>query len=103
MGAIIYGAVARLPMDDRTLAHAHVVIGEKLRRRESFFLSWTDSKIGGGRHSIWISSAVPLHFDYSTTKIHKINPRWLRLLMLSADSAHGMWIVDEPAASIADG
>jgi hypothetical protein len=97
MGAIIYGAVLRLSLDDRTLAHAQIVIGEKLRRRESFFLSWMDSKVGSGRHSVWISCAVPLHFEYSTTTICTINDSWVALLARSADSRNGLWLVKEPA------
>ncbi len=50
MGTLIYGhGDLTVDFDDRTLAHLQVVIGTKLRRRESFLLSWSDDGQDGER------------------------------------------------------
>ncbi|MFD3444536.1 hypothetical protein ACFDTO_08055 [Microbacteriaceae bacterium 4G12] len=51
MGTLFYGA-SRLEVtfDDRVLAHLQIVMTSKLRRHESFMLSWSvDRTDGSGR------------------------------------------------------
>src|SRR5690606_11550369 len=44
VGSLIYGTSGiEISFDDRVLAHLELVINAKLRRRESFMLSWRDS------------------------------------------------------------
>ena len=103
MGKILYGeAGTEIVFDDRDMAHLQLVIGAKLRRKESFFFSWKeDPLMGEGRSSIWLDSAIPLCFKYSGSKAPTINREWLELLTLSANSAQGMQFIGEPAAEVA--
>lgn len=98
MGMLIYGKNGQpFPFDDRTLAHLQVVVGAKLRRGESFFLSWVDDpSSGGGRTSLWLSSQTPLYFKFRSSARPPINRRWIDELSLSANSAQGLRLTDEP-------
>src|SRR5690606_19485112 len=71
VGSLIYGTSGiEISFDDRVLAHLELVINAKLRRRESFMLSWRDSTaVGDGRSSIWLDTAIPLYFRYSGSRI----------------------------------
>ena len=98
MGKLLYGdSLVEIQFDDRALAHLQIVIGAKLRRRESFFLSWRDDpSVGDGRSSIWIDAAIPLYFKYFGGRLPEINREWLELLTQSAHSSHGLQLMDEP-------
>jgi hypothetical protein len=99
MGILSYGSGVKHPIefDDRTLAHLQVVIGSKLRQRQSFFFSWLESVDGGGgRGSIWIDAAIPLRFAYASAQRHKTNREWLEVLMISANSVSGLQLTPEP-------
>ena len=106
MGHLLYGdGRDPLELDDRTLAHLRIVIGAKLRRRESFFLSWkNEAARGGGRASVWMDAAIPLQFRFSSSAPQPINREWLEQLSLSANSAAGLQLSAEPeiAASAAE-
>ena len=83
--------------DDRVLAHLQIAIGAKLRRHESFFLSWRDeSETGSGRSSIWLDSAIPLYFRYFGGRTPEINREWITILMDSSHSSAGMQLLREP-------
>lgn len=50
MGYLIYGGTQEYEFEDRTLAHLKVAITMKLRRQESFLMSWVNpAEKGGGR------------------------------------------------------
>lgn len=73
-----------------------------MRRRESLFLSWRDgTDAGGGRGSIWIDSAIELHFAYSSATRPEINRHWLEQLALSANTPQGLQLTDEPVTDAA--
>lgn len=99
MGKIMYGDSGfEITFDDREMAHLQLVIGAKLRRRESFFFSWVEStSSGSGRGSVWIDASIPLYFKYYGSKPPSINREWLELLTLSANSAQGLHFMNEPA------
>jgi hypothetical protein len=85
--------------DDRLLAHLQIVISTKLRRRENFFLSWTQPmERGSGRHSIWIDNGLPLHFFFNGSRPASINREWLELLLTGASQTGGLLVGDEPPA-----
>ncbi|MFF1875632.1 hypothetical protein [Kitasatospora herbaricolor] len=89
MGNLLYGAQARpAEIDDRLLAHLEIVILSKLRRQETFALSWigdTAGSEGGSKRTIWISANTDLEFEYSTTEHQSINRAWVELLASGAD------------------
>ena len=82
--------------EDRLLAHLQVVISTKLRRGESFFLSWAiDSVEGGGRHALWIDNGVTIRFRYAGNTPPAINREWVERLAVAANSNSGLVITDE--------
>lgn len=98
MGTLTYNATTKVDFDDRLLAHLQLVIGAKLRRNESFYLSWKDDeKIGDGRTTIWLHPAIPLMYKYFGSRMASINRAWIDALTATANSVGGLQIVPEPA------
>jgi hypothetical protein len=101
VGILIYEKDVRADFDDRLLAHLQVVIGNKLRRDESFYLSWRDdSTMGGGRMSIWVHPHATLVFKYHGSRAPSLNPAWLDALMYTANATTGLYAVPEPAQGV---
>jgi hypothetical protein len=103
MGKMLYGdSDIVIEFDDRALAHLQVVIGIKLRRRESFFFSWRDSDaVGSGRSSIWMDSSIRFYFKFSGGKTPTLNKEWIRILNDSANSGQGLVFSGEPGVPTA--
>jgi len=101
MGKLVYGSqAAELEFDDRALFHVQIVIANKLRRGESFMLSWkNDPSLGEGRSTVWIDRAIPLHFKFHGSKVPTVNPAWLERLTESANSPAGLVMMAEPTPS----
>ncbi|GLI26912.1 hypothetical protein ARHIZOSPH14_11540 [Agromyces rhizosphaerae] len=99
MGKLIYGATTReITIDDRTLAHLKVAITNKLRRSESFTMSWDHgTENGGGRSTIWIHESIPLQFVFDGSRRPILNRVWLEQLMVTANSTNGLQLVPEPS------
>jgi hypothetical protein len=83
-----------IEIEDRALAHLKIVIATKLRRNESFTLSWV---LPGraGRETIWVHPSIPMRFIFADTQAPAINNRWLQDMMNSANSSGGITLVDE--------
>lgn len=60
MGSLYYGdAQDAIQIDDRALAHLKVVIATKLRRNESFTLSWRHPEGDApGRSTLWLHPSI---------------------------------------------
>lgn len=98
VGKFIYEGAVKVDFDDRTLAHVQLVIGNKLRRGESFHFTWRDDKsIGEGRTSIWVHPQASLVYKYYGSRPLRLNRAWTEALMFTANSPTGMHIVPEPA------
>ena len=97
MGSLLYDGEDRpIHIDDRALAHLKVVIATKLRRQESFTLSWKHSDSEpGGRSTIWLHPSIPLRFIFDEEEPPELNMRWVEDLMHSANSTGGIMLVDE--------
>ncbi|RWZ64271.1 ATP-dependent DNA ligase [Labedella populi] len=98
MGKLVYGdSDIDIDIDDRSLAHLQIVIGNKLRRGESFFFSWKDDPaVGDGRSAIWLDRAIPLYFKFTGSRAPAINREWIDALNASANSGTGLIFTDEP-------
>jgi len=102
MGRLIYEGSVRFDLDDRTLAHLVVVISDKLRRAESFPLSWrNDPSTGDGRTTIWVHPASSLVFEFSGSRRPALNRTWLEALAIVANSPEGLHVIPEPAEQTA--
>lgn len=97
MATLHYGASDNpVHIDDRALAHLKIVIATKLRRNESFTLSWVHA-VGDpiGRSTIWLHPSIPLRFTFDEPDTPRINVKWVEELMHSASSTGGITLVDE--------
>lgn len=92
MGYLYYGSDAQaISMPDRMLAHVKVLAATKLRRNESFTITWrhTDDE-APGRTTLWLHPAIPLRFTFSTVDAEKIDGPLLQRLAAEASSSGGL-------------
>ncbi|HEY8590819.1 MAG TPA: hypothetical protein VIL55_14835 [Naasia sp.] len=96
MGAFFYDRW-RYEFEDRALAHLRHVLITRLRRGESFELSWNiPIEAGSGRQSLWMHPNVPLRFTFDDAHIHPISRAWIDALMGSSFTTAGLQFVPEP-------
>ncbi|MGO2746680.1 DUF7882 family protein [Microbacterium sp.] len=97
MGMIYYGGDADpIPVEDRALAHLKVVIATKLRRNESFTLSWKHPEEDHpGRSTIWLHPSIPLRFVFETPEPPSLSAEWITAMANSANSSGGITLIPE--------
>lgn len=102
MGTLKYGT-GDYEFDDRILAHLRVVIAQKLRRRESFLLSWDHhAHNGGGRSSLWITDGVGLGFTFFGSRSANLDREWLDRMMSASHSVMGLNLEEVPELPATD-
>ncbi|MET0830501.1 MAG: hypothetical protein ABWY26_13320 [Microbacterium sp.] len=97
MGQLFYGDTTR-PIDipDRLLAHLKVVVATKLRRSESFTLSWSHhDDEPKGRSTIWLHSSIPLRFVFDSPDPEELDPALLQEMARAANSSGGLTLSRE--------
>ena len=95
MGLIFYGnSPDPIEVDDRTLAHLKVVIALKLRRNESFTLSWPHPD-ATGRSTLWLHPSIPLRFTFDEPVAPELSQQWLSELSNSANTSGGILLTEE--------
>ena len=97
VGTIYYGdGASPIHIEDRTLAHLKVVIATKLRRGESFTLSWRhpDGE-PTGRSTIWLHPSIPLRFAFDDPEPTTLSREWVEEMANSANSSGGIMVVTE--------
>jgi hypothetical protein len=104
MGSLLYGNTGTaIEFDDRALMHLQIVITGKLRRREGFLFSWTDSvALGSGRTSVWLDPSIPLLYRYRGNRVPTINRAWIDAMSISANSGSGLLFTIEPPMRAAE-
>jgi hypothetical protein len=97
MGTIYYGGSATpIHIEDRALAHLKVVIATKLRRGESFTVSWQHPEDEPrGRSTIWLHPSIPLRFVFDEPEPPPLSRQWIEDLAQSATSTGGVMLVAE--------
>lgn len=97
MGTIHYGGSGTtVHIEDRALAHLKVVISTKLRRGESFTLSWRHrDDEERGRSTLWLHPAIPLRFVFDEAEPATLSREWIERLADSANSSGGIMLVPE--------
>jgi hypothetical protein len=97
VGTIYYGGSATpVHIDDRALAHLKVVVATKLRRGESFTLSWQHPEDEQrGRSTIWLHPSIPLRFVFDDPEAPELSREWLEDLAHSANSSGGITLITE--------
>lgn len=95
MGMIYYGTMTEpIQIDDLALAHLKVVIATKLRRNESFTLSWRHH-VGdaNGRSTIWLHPSIPLRFVFDEPEPPPLRPDWITAMANSANTSGGITLL----------
>jgi hypothetical protein len=97
VGTLYYGGSATpIHIDDRALAHLKVVIATKLRRDESFTVSWVHPEDQErGRSAIWLHPSIPLRFVFDDPEPTPLSREWIETLANSANSSGGITLVSE--------
>lgn len=97
MGMIYYGGAAEpIHIEDRALAQLKVVIATKLRRNESFTLSWVHPEGDPvGRSTIWLHPSIPLRFVFDAPEAPPLDAEWITAMAHSANSSGGITMVSE--------
>lgn len=99
MGFLNYGSGQEFEFEDRTLAHLKVVMTSKLRRQESFLLSWVNpAERGGGRVSVWVTPSIPLTFRFAGSRSPQLNQTWLEVLHELSHTPRGLLVISEEQA-----
>ncbi|MDQ1112641.1 hypothetical protein QE418_002089 [Microbacterium testaceum] len=104
MGTIHYGGSGTtVHIEDRALAHLKVVISTKLRRGESFTLSWRHrDDEERGRSTLWLHPAIPLRFVFDDSEPTTLSREWIERLADSANSSGGIMLVPEDISPTAE-
>jgi len=83
-----------IEVDDETLAHVKIVIGTKLRRLESFMMTWPADKKRSGRTTVWMNPAIPLVFEFDSNDVLSIAPSRIERMMGRLNS-RGELVLDD--------
>ncbi|MFF2632893.1 hypothetical protein ACFVR6_08455 [Microbacterium sp. NPDC058021] len=97
MGTLYYGGESTaVHIEDRALAHLKVVIATKLRRGESFTVSWRHpDDQPRGRSTVWIHPSIPLRFVFDDPEPAQLSRSWVEELASSASSSGGIMLIAE--------
>lgn len=99
MGHLSYAGIAEYEFEDRVLAHLKTAIGMKLRRQESFFISWSvPADLGSGRFSLWVSPSTPLAFRFAGSRAPELNRVWIDVLNNLSHTPRGLIVISEGEA-----
>lgn len=92
MAKLFYGTtVEPIIIEDRLLAHVKVVVATKLRRGESFTLSWVHgSDEPAGRSTIWLQPSIPLRFVFDSEQPESLDQNILKRMANDANSSRGL-------------
>jgi hypothetical protein len=98
MGTLEYNSAhPAIEVDDSTLAHLKIVIGTKLRRQESFMMTWLpEKKSPAGRLTIWMNPSIPLLIGFDASELPAIDPARIARMMEHLN-ARGELVLDQLA------
>ncbi|MCM3779716.1 DUF7882 family protein [Microbacterium hydrocarbonoxydans] len=95
MGKLEYNSSRpAIEIDDDLLVHVKIVIATKLRRQESFMMTWPGGSQAAGAMSAWIHPAIPMVIEFDQTPAPKVDPRRIEQMMARLN-ARGELILDE--------
>lgn len=95
MGKLEYNS-SRPPIevDDETLVHVKIVMGTKLRRQESFMMTWTADSPNRRRMTAWMHPSIPLIIEFDSDPVPAVDPRRVERMMGSLN-ARGELVLDD--------
>lgn len=98
MGRLRFPHEVRLDLDDWAMAHLYAAMQVKLRRGESFHLSWPhDISIGPGRTTTWVHAETSWVCTIGS-RTRELDRRWVEAFVATANSVGGMQLVPRPPA-----
>lgn len=105
MGRLRYdGTSEPILIDDETLAHLKVIVGTKLRRQESFMMTWLPHEGGDlGRVTVWIHPAIPLQFLFTSPEPQPIQKQRIEEIMHALNATGELVIDDYVQPKVVDG
>jgi len=94
MGSLFYGNDTHaIDIPDRVLAHLKVIIATKLRRGESFTISWKHQEdVPGGRTTLWMHASIPVRFTFDCAEPDSLDPGILQQLANEAGRSGGLTV-----------
>lgn len=96
MGKLEYNSSRpSIEVDDEVLAHLKIVIATKLRRHESFMITWPSGESRPRRLTAWMHPAIPLVLEFDTEPPPKIQPARVEEMIRQLNQ-RGELILDEP-------
>lgn len=100
MGRLFYGySHEAIVVPDHTLAHLGRLASTKLRRSESFTVTFRHGDDGATRKTtIWLHCSIPLRFEFDSDELGPLDRSYLEELAHGAASAGGI-LVDVPATA----
>ncbi len=91
MAKLYYGSdTAPVTLPDRLLGYIKVITATKLRRGESFTLTWSGAEGENGRSTIWLQPSIPLRFVFDSAEPEQLSGEYLRALADQSNSATGL-------------
>ncbi len=91
MAKLYYGSdIAPVTLPDRLLGYIKVITATKLRRGESFTLTWSGAEGENGRSTIWLQPSIPLRFVFGSAEPEQLSGEYLRALADQSNSATGL-------------
>jgi hypothetical protein len=93
MATLYYGSDKDpIVLPDRLMGYIKVIASTKLRRGESFTLTWTGTPEEAGRSTIWLQPSIPLRFVFDSVEPEQLVGEYLRSLADQANAASGLVI-----------
>ncbi len=93
MATLFYGSdLNPIVLPDRLMGYIKVITSTKLRRGESFTLTWTGTAEETGRSTIWLQPSIPLRFVFDAVEPEQLVGEYLRSLADQANAASGLVI-----------
>ncbi|MEX0153229.1 hypothetical protein [Microbacterium sp. LMI1-1-1.1] len=93
MAKLYYGSdTTPVALPDRLLSYIKVIAATKLRRNESFTLTWTGDDTGDGRQTIWLQPSIALRFVFETPEPEQLVGEYLRQLADQSNSSAGLML-----------
>jgi hypothetical protein len=94
MGSLFYGNDTHaIDIPDRVLAHLKVIIATKLRRGESFTISWNHPDyVAGGRSTLWMHASIPVRFIFESAEADSLDTGVLQRLASEAGRSGGLTV-----------
>lgn len=96
MGKLEYNSSRpAIEIEDATLAHVKIVIGTKLRRNESFMMTWLSKpEASSGRMTIWVHPSIPLVLEFDHPTVPAVDPKKIAHMMDQLNS-RGELVLDQ--------